>query len=90
MIDSRQNTFYDVSDGKICIVVYLFDLRGNNNIKLVKTNPQSSSNKPSIFRLVLLGFMFLSHPTWVVVVYNYNPSLSKFYRYLNFVEKQFL
>ena len=64
MIDSRQNTFYDVSDGKICIVVYLFDLRGNNNIKLVKTNPQSSSNKPSIFRLVLLGFMFLSLRGW--------------------------
>ena len=64
MIDSRLNTFYDVSDGKICIVVYLFDLRGNNNIKLVKTNPQSSSNKPSIFRLVLLGFMFLSLRGW--------------------------
>ena len=76
MIDSRQNTFYDVSDGKICIVVYLFDLRGNNNIKLVKTNPQSSCNKASIFMLVLLGFMFLSHPTWVVLVYNYTASLS--------------
>ena len=64
MIDSRQNTFYDVSDGKISIVVYLFDRRGNKNIKLVKTNPQSSSNKPSIFRLVLLGFMFLSLRGW--------------------------
>ena len=64
MIDSRQNTFYDVSDGKISIVVYLFDRRGNKNIKLVKTNPQSSSNKPSIFRLVLLGFMFLALRGW--------------------------
>ena len=25
MIDSKLNTFYDHSDGKICIVVYLFD-----------------------------------------------------------------
>ena len=25
MIDSSQNTFYDHADGKICIVVYLFD-----------------------------------------------------------------
>ena len=58
------------------MVVYLFDQRGNNYIKLVITNSQSSSNKPSISGLFCWDLCFSPLPTWVVEDYNYTASLS--------------